>query len=243
MIHRYRTFIKIFFTRLTDKCGDVGVLRVNGGGGLKKTKQPSLSSCHLSFSVTRLEGDTRVGKGCFPPKHTKKMSQMWLKLLFAPLLAYSLCASPSRLKILMLVAYFKKKTLKIASHHEMQGKRAIFSPHRWGNWRDTSGSGTWKLGGLREKKNFRRRMQTSNVTDIFFTRATAFLPVGVAFIGAPTKFSLLAFSQGGRKCLNNHHKHRRSLLNLTKLALINYDLFLKPTLEFALGKKQNSSQC
>lgn len=84
-------------------------------------------------------------------------------------------------------------------------------------------------------------MQTSNVTDIF-SRGTAFLPVGAAFIVTPTKFLLQAFSQGSRKCLNNHHKHRWSLLNLTKLALINYDLFFKSMLAFALRKKQNRNQ-
>lgn len=61
-------------------------------------------------------------------------------------------------------------------------------------------------------------MRTSNVTDIFFTRAAAFLPVGATFIVAPTKFLLQALSQGRRKRLNNHHKEHSGLLNLTKVA-------------------------
>lgn len=197
----------------------------------------------VCFSVTHLEDDTHVEKGCLPHKQTKKMSKMWWKLLFAPLLhsftlrisvtlSKSSCSWPT-LK--------KKKTLKIASHHEMQGKRVIFL--------HTAGAtGEIPVGAEHEGlEDWERRRNSGEgckclMWQIFFTRATVFLPVGAAFIIAPAKFLLQAFSQGSRKCLNNHHKHRWSLLNLTKLALINYDLFFKSMIAFALRKKQNPKQ-
>lgn len=42
--------------------------------------------------------------------------------------SFPLCVSITVSKLLMLMAYLKKKTLKIASRHEMQGKRVIFLP-------------------------------------------------------------------------------------------------------------------
>lgn len=125
----------------------------------------------VCFSVTHLEDDTHVEKGCLPHKQTKKMSKMWWKLLFAPLLhsftlrisvtlSKSSCSWPTLKK--------KKKDTKNCIPSWNARKTGDISPHRWGNWRNTSGSWTWRVGGLREKKKFRRRMQMSNVTDIFY---------------------------------------------------------------------------
>lgn len=142
----------------------------------------------VCFPFTNQKDGTCVATGWISHKQTKKMSQTWWKLLFAPLLpSFPLRLSVTLSKILMLVAYFKKKkTLKIASHHDMQEYQWELNMKAWRTKREEELQE--KEANIKCKRFF-----------FFPLQLQCFCLWGKFLSLAPTKFSLQAFSESRGK--------------------------------------------